>query len=76
MKQLFIEEVTSKTMFFLENNQRIKLKEILIEICLNCQITIKYAIFKIQKAIKLYNLHIILLLEITKKLVNPAINWN
>ena len=40
MKQLFIEEVTSKTMFFLENNQRIKLKEILTEICLNYQITI------------------------------------
>ena len=48
----------------------------------------KYGIFKIQKAINLYKLHIILLLEIAKKLVNPAIklelkkavnpaiNWN
>ena len=48
----------------------------------------KYVIFKIQKAINLYKLHIILLLEIAKKLVNPAIklelkkavnpaiNWN
>ena len=33
----------------------------------------KYGIFKIQKAINLYKLHIILLLEIAKKLVNPAI---
>jgi len=48
----------------------------------------KYGIFKIQKAISLYKLHIILLLEIAKKMVNPAIklelkkavnpaiNWN
>ena len=33
----------------------------------------KYGIFKIQKAINLYKLHIILLLEIAKKMVNPAI---
>ena len=40
MKELFINEVISKTSYFLDNNQRIKLKEILTEICLNYQITI------------------------------------
>ena len=40
MKELFINEVISKTSYFLDDNQRIKLKEILTEICLNYQITI------------------------------------
>ena len=40
MKELFINEVISKVNCFLDNNQRIKLKEILTEVCLNYQITI------------------------------------
>lgn len=40
MKELFINEVISKANYFLDDNQRIELKEILIEICLNYQITI------------------------------------
>ena len=40
MKELFINEVISKANYFLDDNQRIKLKEILTEICLNYQITI------------------------------------
>ncbi len=40
MKELFINEVISKANYFLDDNQRIKLKEILKEICLNYQITI------------------------------------
>ena len=40
MKELFINEVISKTSYFLDNNQRIKLEEILTEICLNYHITI------------------------------------
>ena len=40
MKELFINEVISKANCFLDDNQRIKLKEILTEICLNYQITI------------------------------------
>lgn len=38
MKELFVEKVIDTTESFLDNNQRIKLKEILIEICLNYQI--------------------------------------
>lgn len=38
MKELFIEEIIVKSMNFLDNNQRIKLKGILTEICLNYQI--------------------------------------
>ena len=38
MKELFINEVISKTNYFLNDNQRIKLKDILTEICLNYQI--------------------------------------
>lgn len=41
MKELFIKEVLDSTNHFLDNNQRIKLKEKLIEICLNYQIEIK-----------------------------------
>jgi len=41
LKELFINEVISKTNCFLDDNQRVKLKEILIEICLNYQIKIK-----------------------------------
>lgn len=40
MKELFINEVISKANYFLDDNKRIKLKEILTEICLNYQITI------------------------------------
>ena len=40
MKELFINEVISKVNCFLDDNQRIKLKEILTEICLNYQIII------------------------------------
>ena len=40
MKELFINEVSSKTICFLDDNQRIKLRETLAEICLNYQITI------------------------------------
>ena len=40
MKELFINEVISKTNYFLNDNQRIKLNEILTEICLNYQIKI------------------------------------
>ena len=40
MKELFIKEVLDSTNHFLDNNQRIKLKEKLIEICLNYQIEI------------------------------------
>ena len=38
MKELFIKEVTTKMADFLDDNQRIRLKEILTEICLNYQI--------------------------------------
>ena len=38
MKELFVENVVNETIDFLDNNQRIKLKEILTEICLNYQI--------------------------------------
>ena len=40
MKELFIKEVTTKMVDFLDDNQRIRLKEILTEICLNYQIEI------------------------------------
>ena len=40
MKELFIKEVLDSTNHFLDNNQRIKLKEKLTEICLNYQIEI------------------------------------
>ena len=40
MKELFINEVSSKTICFLDDNQRLKLRETLAEICLNYQITI------------------------------------
>ena len=40
MRELFVERVIDKTTNFLDNNQRIKLKEILTEICLNYQIEI------------------------------------
>ena len=38
MKELFVKNVVNETTDFLDNNQRIKLKEILTEICLNYQI--------------------------------------
>ena len=38
MRELFVGKVIDTTEDFLDNNQRIKLKEILTEICLNCQI--------------------------------------
>ena len=38
LRELFIEKVIDESVNFLENNQRIKLKEILEEICLNYQI--------------------------------------
>ena len=38
MRELFVEKVIDTTGEFLDNNQRIKLKEILTEICLNYQI--------------------------------------
>lgn len=40
MKELFIKEVTTKMADFLDDNQRIRLREILTEICLNYQIKI------------------------------------
>ena len=40
MKELFIKEVTTKMADFLDGNQRIRLREILTEICLNYQIEI------------------------------------
>ena len=40
MKELFITEVTTKMTDFLDDNQRIRLREILAEICLNYQIEI------------------------------------
>ena len=40
MRELFIEKVIDELVNFLDNNQRIKLKEILTEICLNYQIEI------------------------------------
>ena len=40
MRELFVEKVIDTTEDFLDNNQRIKLKEILTEICLNYQIEI------------------------------------
>ena len=40
MKELFINEVMDRTNYFLDNNQRIKLKEMLTEICLNYQIEV------------------------------------
>ena len=38
MRELFVEKVINATEDFLDNNQRIKLKEILTKICLNYQI--------------------------------------
>ena len=38
MRELFVEKVIDTTEDFLDNNQRIKLKDILTEICLNYQI--------------------------------------
>lgn len=38
MIELFVKKVIDTTENFLDNNQRIKLKEILTEICLNYQI--------------------------------------
>ena len=40
MGELFVEKVINATEDFLDNNQRIKLKEILTEICLNYHIEI------------------------------------
>ena len=40
MKELFIKEVLDSTNHFLDDNQRIRLREILTEICLNYQIEI------------------------------------
>ena len=40
MRELFVEKVIDTTESFLDNDQRIKLKEILTEICLNYQIEI------------------------------------
>ena len=37
MKEIFVKNVVSKTTGFLDNDQRIKLKEILTEMCLNYQ---------------------------------------
>ncbi len=38
MRELFVEKVMDESVNFLSNNQKIKLKEILTEICLNYQI--------------------------------------
>lgn len=38
MRELFVERVIDESGNFLNNNQRIKLKELLMEICLNYQI--------------------------------------
>ena len=38
MKDLFVKEIIKQTKYFLDNNQRIKLKEVLTDICLNYQI--------------------------------------
>jgi len=38
LRELFVEKVIDESVNFLSNNQRIKLKEILTEICLNYQI--------------------------------------
>ena len=40
MRELFVEEVISTAENFLDNNQKVKLKEILTEICLNYHIEI------------------------------------
>lgn len=40
MRKLFVEKIIDTTGEFLDNNQRIKLKEILTEICLNYHIEI------------------------------------
>jgi len=40
MRELFVEKVIDTTGEFLDNNQRIKLKEILTEICLNYHVEI------------------------------------
>ena len=50
MKELFIEKVIDGSVNFLDNNQRIKLKEILAKICLNYQIEIieQYKIQEVQ----------------------------
>lgn len=40
MRELFVEKVIDTTGGFLDNNQRIKLKEILTEICLNYHIEV------------------------------------
>ena len=42
MIELFVEKVIDTTENFLDNNQRIKLKEILTEICLNYQFFIRF----------------------------------
>ena len=39
-KELFVEKVVEKSMSFLDNNQRIKLKEILTEICIYYRIEV------------------------------------
>ena len=41
MKELFIEKVIDESVNFLDNNQRIKLKELITKICLNYQVEIK-----------------------------------
>ncbi len=46
MKELFVKNVVNETTDFLDNNQRIKLKEILTEIC------IYYKIEKIEQSKK------------------------
>ena len=38
MKDLFVKEIIKQTKDFLEDSQRIKLKEVLTDICLNYQI--------------------------------------
>ena len=40
MRELFVEKVIDESVNFLSNNQRIKLKEMLTEICLNYQIEV------------------------------------
>ena len=40
LKELFVEKVVEKSMSFLDNNQRIKLKEILTEICIYYRIEV------------------------------------
>lgn len=40
MRELFVEKIIDTTEDFLDNNQRIKLKEIIMEICFNYQIEV------------------------------------